>query len=78
MDSNPKQAKVICEFSRGTFSTLYFVEMANQKYALKVLTTPESQNHYIVFDHDLAVLKRISPGHPNIVQLVEDLPSLQL
>jgi predicted Ser/Thr protein kinase len=44
MDFNTKQAKVICEFSRGTFSTLYYVEIANQKYALKVLTTPDSQN----------------------------------
>ena len=45
MDLNQKQATVICEISRGTLSTLYYVEMADRKYALKVLTTQDSQHN---------------------------------
>ena len=45
MDFNQKQATVICEISRGTLSTLYYVEMADRKCALKVLTTRDSQHN---------------------------------
>jgi len=45
MELNQKQATVICEISRGTLSTLYYVKMADKKYALKVLTTQDSQHN---------------------------------
>jgi len=43
MDFNQKQVRVICEISRGTFSTLFYVDVKGHKYALKVLTNQESR-----------------------------------
>ena len=66
--------EVICEISRGTFSTVYFVkDSQDNKFALKVIAEQATDYQRAIFDHDLEFMSNNNLNHPNISQLVSVL-----
>ena len=63
--------EVICEISRGTFSTVYFVkDHHNRKFAFKVIADQATEQQRSIFNHDLEFMSKNNLNHPNVAQLV--------